>query len=167
MVVFAITVAMILRNFISLQAFTVYMKNSLRFEICTEVTSTSPELVRMLIIKLPYTKVKFYHEVKSQTGLSSLRVSCKRALTPFSTKFKRANVFWSQWRQFQRERERKREERGLRRKVWQRGILFNDSTINFLIISCKLEIKSKNLKYFFRYQSHSSHSHCFPSFWKK
>ena len=35
-------------------------------------------------MKLPHTEVKFYPEVKSQTGLSSLRVSCKRALT-FST----------------------------------------------------------------------------------
>ena len=34
----------------------------------------------MQIMKLPYTEVKFYHEVKSQTGLSSLRVSCKCAL---------------------------------------------------------------------------------------
>ena len=32
-----------------------------------------------LMMKLPYTEVKFYREVKSQTGLSSLRVSCKRA----------------------------------------------------------------------------------------
>ena len=32
------------------------------------------------MMKLPYTEVKFYPEVKSQTGLSSLRVSCKRAL---------------------------------------------------------------------------------------
>ena len=32
-------------------------------------------------MKLPHTEVKFYPEVKSQTGLSSLRVSCKRALT--------------------------------------------------------------------------------------
>ena len=31
-------------------------------------------------MKLPHTKVKFYPELKSQTGLSSLRVSCKRAL---------------------------------------------------------------------------------------
>ena len=31
-------------------------------------------------MKLPHTEVKFYSEVKSQTGLSSLRVSCKRAL---------------------------------------------------------------------------------------
>ena len=30
--------------------------------------------------KLPHTEVKFYPEVKSQTGLSSLRISCKRAL---------------------------------------------------------------------------------------
>ena len=32
-----------------------------------------------LMMKLPYTEVKFYREVKSQTGLSSLLVSCKRA----------------------------------------------------------------------------------------
>ena len=31
-------------------------------------------------MKSPHTEVKFYPEVKSQTGLSSLRVSCKRAL---------------------------------------------------------------------------------------
>ena len=31
-------------------------------------------------MKLPHTDVKFYPEVKSQTGLSSLRVSCKHAL---------------------------------------------------------------------------------------
>ena len=29
-----------------------------------------------LIMKLPHTEVKFYPEVKSQTDLSSLRVSC-------------------------------------------------------------------------------------------
>ena len=31
-------------------------------------------------MKLPHTEVKFYPEVKSQTGLSSLQVSYKRAL---------------------------------------------------------------------------------------
>ena len=31
-------------------------------------------------MKLPYTEVKFYPEVKSQTGLSLFLVSCKRAL---------------------------------------------------------------------------------------
>ena len=31
-------------------------------------------------MKLPHTEVKFYPEVKFQTGLSSLRVSYKRAL---------------------------------------------------------------------------------------
>ena len=36
-------------------------------------------------MKLPYTKVKFYPEVKSQTGLSSLRVSCKRDRTQYAT----------------------------------------------------------------------------------
>ena len=64
---------MILRNFISLRAFTVYMENSLRFEILhrshvnadNEVTSHRSE---------------FYPEVKSQTGLSSLQISYKRAL---------------------------------------------------------------------------------------
>ena len=71
---------MILRNFISLQAFTVYMENSLRFEICTEVSFTLPELVWTLIMKLSYTEVKFYPEVKSQTGLSLIRVLCTSAL---------------------------------------------------------------------------------------
>ena len=37
--------------------------------------------MRTLIIKLPHTEVKFYPEVKSQTGLSLLRISCKRALS--------------------------------------------------------------------------------------
>ena len=49
-------------------------------EICAEVSLTMPEVMRTLIMKLPHTEVKFYPEVKSQTGLSSLRVSCKRAL---------------------------------------------------------------------------------------
>ena len=39
----------------------------------------------MLLMKLPHTEVKFYPEVKSQTGLSSLRVSCKRALCLLAT----------------------------------------------------------------------------------
>ena len=42
---------------------------------------TSPELVWTLIIKLPLTEVKFCPEVKSQSSLSSLRVSCERALS--------------------------------------------------------------------------------------
>ena len=46
--------------------------------LCTEVSFTLPELMWMLIMKLPYTKKKFYPEVKSQTSLSSLRTSCKR-----------------------------------------------------------------------------------------
>ena len=79
---------MILRNCISLRAFTVYMENcGLKFhfgefdrsEICTEVSFSPPEVMQTLIMKLPHTEVKFYPEVKSQTGLSSLRVSCKRA----------------------------------------------------------------------------------------
>ena len=70
---------MILGNFISLRAFTVYMENLLRFEIYTEVSFTPPKVMWMLIMKLGHTEVKFYPEVKSQTGLSSLRVSCKCA----------------------------------------------------------------------------------------
>ena len=38
------------------------------------------DIMWTLIMKLPHTEVKFYPEVKSQTGLSSLWVSCKRAL---------------------------------------------------------------------------------------
>ena len=77
---------MILCNFISLRAFSVYMENPLRFEISlrsirTEVSFILPEVMWTLILKLPYTEVKFHPEVKSQTGLSSLQVSCKRALT--------------------------------------------------------------------------------------
>ena len=37
-------------------------------------------------MKLPHTEVKFYPEVKSQTRLSSLRVSCKRALIDFASR---------------------------------------------------------------------------------
>ena len=36
-----------------------------RSEIYTEVSFTSPKVMWSLIIKLPYTEVKFYHEVKS------------------------------------------------------------------------------------------------------
>ena len=45
---------------------------------------TSPELMWTLIMKLPYIEVKFYPDVKSQTDLNSLRVSCKRALRCFT-----------------------------------------------------------------------------------
>ena len=48
-------------------------------EICTEGRFTPLKVMWMLIVKLPHTEVKFYPEVKSQTGLSSLWVSCKRA----------------------------------------------------------------------------------------
>ena len=54
-----------------------------RSEICPEVSFTPPEVMGMLIMKLTHTEVKFYPEVKSQTGLSSLRVSRKRALNIF------------------------------------------------------------------------------------
>ena len=78
-------------NFISLRTFTLHMENSLQFEISlqskwpkwnlSEVSFTSPEAMWSLIRKLPYTGLKFQPEVKSPTGLSSLWVSCKRALT--------------------------------------------------------------------------------------
>ena len=81
---------MILFNFISLRTFTVYMENQCdlkfhfgqfdRSEIWTKVSFTFPEVMWTLTMKLPYTKVDLYPKVKSQTCLSSLRVSCKRAL---------------------------------------------------------------------------------------
>ena len=37
--------------------------------------------MQTLIIKLPNTEVKFHPKLKSQTGLSSLRVSCKCGLS--------------------------------------------------------------------------------------
>ena len=49
-----------------------------RSEICTEVSFTAPEVIWTLIMKLPDTEVKFYPEVKSQTGLSLLQISWKR-----------------------------------------------------------------------------------------
>ena len=58
-----------------------------RSEICIEVSFITPEVMRTMIMKLPHTQVKFYREMKSQTGLSSLRVSCKRAL-------RRRNLKW-------------------------------------------------------------------------
>ena len=48
-------------------------------EICIEVSFASPKFIWTLIMKLPYTEAKFYPEVKYQTGLSSIWVSCKRA----------------------------------------------------------------------------------------
>ena len=57
-----------------------------RCEICTEVSFTLPELMWVLIMKLPYTEVKFFHEVKSQICVSSLWVSCKCALKAGHTK---------------------------------------------------------------------------------
>ena len=46
-------------------------------KICTEVSFTLPEIMWMLIIKLPHTKVKFYPEVKSQTA-SDLMYMCSK-----------------------------------------------------------------------------------------
>ena len=89
--VFLLLIKMIPLNFISLWAYLLFTWKShcgLKFhfgqidqsEICTEVSFNYPELMGTLIIKLPYSKVKFYTKVKSQTSLSSLWVSCKRAL---------------------------------------------------------------------------------------
>ena len=49
----------------------------------TEVNFTPPEVMQTLKMKLPHTEVKFYPELKSQAGLSSLRVSCERALSRY------------------------------------------------------------------------------------
>ena len=46
----------------------------------TEVSFTTPEVMWTLIMNLPHTEVKFCPELNSQTGLSSLRFSCKHAL---------------------------------------------------------------------------------------
>ena len=45
-------------------------------------------------MKLPYTKVKFLPKVKSQTGLTSPRVSCKRALTHVYQKLQSYDVWF-------------------------------------------------------------------------
>ena len=95
MVVFSITVAkymrtlMILHNFISLLWFNIYMENWLWFELSLQSiwlkwnlhrNEFHFELMWTLTKNLTYAKVKFYPEVQSQTGLNSLRVSCKRVL---------------------------------------------------------------------------------------
>ena len=70
-----------------------------RSEICTEVSFTPPEVMQTLIMKLHHTEVKFYPEVKSQTGLSSFRVSCKRALSCYKLLFScqiTISMLWNQ-----------------------------------------------------------------------
>ena len=67
------------------------MENSLRFEFSLRSSWPKWNLHRSefhyaqvmwtVIKKLPHTEVKFYSEVKSQTGLSSLRVSCKHVIS--------------------------------------------------------------------------------------
>ena len=59
-----------------------------RSEICTELSFTLPELMRTLIMKLTYT------EVKSQTGLSTLQVSYKRALKLGKSNKRKLRAFW-------------------------------------------------------------------------
>ena len=49
-------------------------------EICTEVSFPPLKVMWTLLMNLTHTEVKFYPEVKYETGLSSLRVSCKHAL---------------------------------------------------------------------------------------
>ena len=49
-------------------------------EIYTEVSFTSPEVMWTLIMKLPETEVKFCPKMIPQATLSSVQVSCKRAL---------------------------------------------------------------------------------------
>ena len=56
-----------------------------RSKIYSKVIFTTPEVMSTLLMKLPDTEVKFYPEVKSQAGLSSLRASCKYALTTLET----------------------------------------------------------------------------------
>ena len=79
--VFLLLIKMILLNFISLWAYLLFTWKThcgLKFhfgqidqsEICTKVSFNYPELMGTLIIKLPYSEVKFYTEVKSQTGSS-------------------------------------------------------------------------------------------------
>ena len=51
-----------------------------RGEIRTEVTYTTSQVMWTLIMKLAHTEIKFYLQVKSQTGVSSLQASCKRSL---------------------------------------------------------------------------------------
>ena len=76
---------MVLRNFNSLGIYCLY-------EGFTAVwIFTSPEVMWTLI---PYTEVRFYPDVKSQTGFSSFRVSRKRALTITSQNFISINHGW-------------------------------------------------------------------------
>ena len=69
---------MILCNFISLRPFTIYMENQLQFEISLRKFASKWVSLRL---KLWVSAKWNFTEVKSQTGLSSLRVSCKRALS--------------------------------------------------------------------------------------
>ena len=71
---------MILRNFISLRAFTVYMENSLRFEILHRSEFHYARSHVNADNEVTSHRSEFYPEVKSQTGLSSLQISYKRAL---------------------------------------------------------------------------------------
>ena len=61
-------------------------------EICTKVSLTTPKVMWTLIMKLPHT------EVKSQTGLSSFRVSCKRALKKQKWNFSRSAIYYTKTR---------------------------------------------------------------------
>ena len=121
MVVFSITVALHMRTSYWLKwfcallfhcrcvLFTWKIHDGLKFhfcqidqnEICTEVNFTSPELMWTQIMRLPYTEVKFFPELKIQTGLCSLPVLSKRDLriwyTVFVKKFEQKEVFIYVW----------------------------------------------------------------------
>ena len=78
---------MILRNFISLRAFTVNMEISLRFEISLQFNLKfrrnefqSAQSHVNADNEVTSHRSEILYAVKSQTGLNSLLVSCKRAL---------------------------------------------------------------------------------------
>ena len=78
---------MILRNFISLRAFTVNIEISLRFEISLQFNLKFPRNEFYSAQshvnadnEVTSHRSEILSAVKSQTGLNSLRVSCKRAL---------------------------------------------------------------------------------------
>ena len=85
---------MILRNFISLWAFTVYLENSLWFEFSLWSIWPKWNLIQSefhfaqshvnVDNEVTLHRSEVYLEVKYQTDLISLRVSCERALAGYS-----------------------------------------------------------------------------------
>ena len=80
---------MILRNFISLRVCTAYMENSLRFEIFTEASFTSHELLWTQIMKLPYAEMKFYlvddNEADFKSETKTLAKDCNISRSSFGS----------------------------------------------------------------------------------